>query len=87
MKQTSTRIKLWYELKSIEGKTDDWSGQRFTRPGRAPGAVVSKRALLRRVWGPGENDEHVVEVTMARLRQRLGVAGAGIETVSGGATG
>jgi uroporphyrinogen-III synthase len=46
-----------------------------------PGAVVSKRALLRRVWGPGENDEHVVEVTMARLRQRLGVAGTGIETV------
>lgn len=46
-----------------------------------PGVVVSKRALLRRVWGPGENDEHVVEVTMARLRQRLGVAGAGIETV------
>ena len=46
-----------------------------------PGAVVSKRALLRRVWGPGESDEHVVEVTMARLRQRLGVAAVGIETV------
>jgi uroporphyrinogen-III synthase len=46
-----------------------------------PGVAVSKRALLRRVWGPGENDEHVVEVTMARLRQRLGVAGSGIETV------
>src|SRR3954447_23186336 len=46
-----------------------------------PGAVVSKRALLRRGWGAGETDEHVVEVTIARLRQRLGVAGAGIETV------
>ncbi len=46
-----------------------------------PGVVVSKRALLRRVWGPGESDEHVVEVTIARLRQRLGAAGAGIETV------
>jgi uroporphyrinogen-III synthase len=46
-----------------------------------PGVVVSKRALLRRVWGPGETDEHVVEVTIARLRQRLGVAGVGIETV------
>jgi uroporphyrinogen-III synthase len=46
-----------------------------------PGVVVSKRALLRRVWGPGESDEHVVEVTVARLRQRLGAAGAGIETV------
>jgi uroporphyrinogen-III synthase len=46
-----------------------------------PGVVVSKRALLRRVWGPGEGDEHVVEVTIARLRQRLGAAGGGIETV------
>lgn len=46
-----------------------------------PGVVVSKRALLRRVWGAGENDEHVVEVTIARLRQRLGAAGVGIETV------
>ncbi len=46
-----------------------------------PGAVVSKRALLRRVWGSGESDEHVVEVTIARLRQRLGAAGVGIETV------
>ncbi len=51
------------------------------RARRASRRVVSKRALLRRVWGPGENDEHVVEVTMARLRQRLGVAGCGIETV------
>ena len=46
-----------------------------------PGVVVSKRALLRRVWGHGETDEHAVEVTVARLRQRLGAAGTGIETV------
>jgi uroporphyrinogen-III synthase len=45
-----------------------------------PGVVVSKAALLRRVWA-GETDEHVVEVTVGRLRQRLTVAGAGIETV------
>jgi uroporphyrinogen-III synthase len=46
-----------------------------------PGAVVSKRALLQRVWGAGESDEHVVEVTIARLRSRLGTAAADIETV------
>ncbi len=45
-----------------------------------PGVVVSKAALLRRVW-EGETDEHVVEVTVGRLRQRLTVAGVGIETV------
>ncbi|QGG96399.1 uroporphyrinogen-III synthase [Actinomarinicola tropica] len=46
-----------------------------------PGAVHSKRTLLRAVWGGTEADEHVVEVTIGRLRQRLGPAGEGIETV------
>ena len=46
-----------------------------------PGVVRSKRELLQRVWGPGELDTHVVEVTMGRLRNRLGPAGAGVETV------
>ncbi len=46
-----------------------------------PGAVFSKSVLLRRVWPDDERDEHVVEVTMARLRRRLGPAAAGIETV------
>jgi len=45
-----------------------------------PGVVVSKAALLRQVWAD-ETDEHVVEVTVGRLRQRLGPAGLGIETV------
>jgi uroporphyrinogen-III synthase len=45
-----------------------------------PGVVVSKAVLLRRVWA-GETDEHVVEVTVGRLRQRLAAAGVGIETV------
>mgnify|MGYP003776792625 CR=1 FL=1 len=47
---------------------------------RHPGAVVSKRALVDRVWA-GAVDEHVVEVTVARLRKRLGAAGASIATV------
>lgn len=46
-----------------------------------PGAVLSKHELLGRVWRGGEQDVHAVEVAMGRLRQRLGDAGAGIETV------
>ncbi|MEL6984626.1 MAG: helix-turn-helix domain-containing protein, partial [Actinomycetota bacterium] len=45
------------------------------------GAVVSKERLLRSVWSGTESDPHVVEVTVGRLRRRLGPAGAGIETV------
>lgn len=46
-----------------------------------PGVVHSKASLLTRVWVGGESDEHVVEVTVGRLRQRLGRAGVGVETV------
>jgi uroporphyrinogen-III synthase len=46
-----------------------------------PGAVLSKHELLSRVWRGGEQDVHAVEVAMGRLRQRLGEAGPGIETV------
>jgi uroporphyrinogen-III synthase len=46
-----------------------------------PGVVVSKARLARQVWGPVEGDEHLVEVTVARLRKRLGPLGQGIETV------
>ncbi|MFK7917602.1 MAG: uroporphyrinogen-III synthase [Ilumatobacter sp.] len=46
-----------------------------------PGVVCSKQALLSSIWGRGETDTHVVEVTVGRLRQRLGSAGVGIETV------
>lgn len=45
-----------------------------------PGAVLSKRALAERVWA-GAVDDHVVEVTIGRLRKRLGPAGASIGTV------
>lgn len=45
-----------------------------------PGAVVSKAALLARIWGPDAADEHAVEVTVGRLRRRLGPAGVAVET-------
>lgn len=47
---------------------------------RRPGAVVSKQELLGQVWGH-DTDPHVVEVTVGRLRRRLGEAGIGVETV------
>lgn len=47
---------------------------------RRPGAVVSKQSLLDEVWS-GDGDEHVVEVTVGRLRRRLGLGGDSIETV------
>ncbi|MGI9119357.1 MAG: uroporphyrinogen-III synthase [Acidimicrobiales bacterium] len=52
---------------------------------RRPGAVVAKAELLRQVWrsdGVDGAEGHAVEVTVARLRRRLGPAGAGIQSVS-----
>lgn len=47
---------------------------------RSPGRVVSRADLLRRVWGRRGAD-HIVEVTVARLRAALGEHGALIVTV------
>ncbi len=44
------------------------------------GAVVSKPQLLREVWN-GTSDPHVVEVTIGRLRRRLGDLGSAIRVV------
>lgn len=46
-----------------------------------PGAVHAKEDLLRRVWGEGADDTHVVEVTVGRLRRRLGAHGRAIAVV------
>jgi uroporphyrinogen-III synthase len=45
-----------------------------------PGVVVSKTELLRRCWTDRSADPHTVEVTVGRLRRRLGDA-AELETV------
>jgi uroporphyrinogen-III synthase len=42
--------------------------------------VVTRADLLARLWGP-DTDPHVVEVTIARLRKRLGEAAVGIISV------
>lgn len=46
-----------------------------------PGAVVAKTDLLRNVWADSTDDPHVVEVTVGRLRRRLGDAGRLVEAV------
>jgi uroporphyrinogen-III synthase len=45
------------------------------------GALVSPSTLLRTVWGSGAADEHVVGVTVGRLRRKLGGSGASVRTV------
>ncbi len=44
------------------------------------GAVVSRAELLRTVWDSNA-DEHALEVTITRLRRRLGPAGSAVRTV------
>lgn len=46
-----------------------------------PGVVRSKTYLLDEVWRASGSNPHLVEVTVGRLRKRLGCAGIGIETV------
>lgn len=48
-----------------------------------PGAVVSRQTLLASVWGSPDADAHVLEVTVGRLRRRLGSCGTAVEAVSG----
>jgi uroporphyrinogen-III synthase len=48
---------------------------------RRPGVVVAKRALLAEVWGSPQQDAHVLEVTVGRLRKRLAPTGLGVEAV------
>ncbi|MFP5319511.1 MAG: uroporphyrinogen-III synthase [Acidimicrobiia bacterium] len=49
----------------------------------AGGAVVPRATLLERVWGSVDADPHVLEVTVGRLRRRLGRAGAAVQAVAG----
>ena len=48
-----------------------------------PGTVFSRPTLVREVWSPPGADPHAVEVAIARLRPRLGPAGAALVTVPG----
>ena len=50
-----------------------------------PTRAFERSQLLSRVWGPWFGDDHVVEVTVGRLRRELEAAGLerSIETVRG----
>lgn len=39
---------------------------------REPGLVVDRPTLLASVWGPGYDDDHLVDVHVANLRRKLG---------------
>jgi DNA-binding response OmpR family regulator len=49
----------------------------------SPGAVVSRERLLASVWGSTGTDPHVLEVTVGRLRRRLGGCSSAVEAVAG----
>lgn len=70
---------------SVDGELAEFSTREralFEALARPPGAVVFRTALLDRVWGPG-SDPHVLDVTVARLRRRLGPCGVSIQTSPG----
>ena len=48
---------------------------------RRPRIVVTKQEMLRLIWRSAANDPHVVEVTVARLRRRLGDLGPAVVAV------
>ena len=48
-----------------------------------PGTVFSRPALVREMWRSTGADPHAVEVAIARLRPRLGPAGAALVAVPG----
>jgi uroporphyrinogen-III synthase len=85
VEMAGTVVRVQGRLAMIDGSHAAWMTDRERALLGAllakPGAVVSKPELLRRVWHGAETDEHLVEVTVARLRQRLGAASDGIETV------
>lgn len=59
----------------------DTDARLFAALARRPGTVMTKADLLQEVWGEDARDEHLVEVAVARLRQRLGDRARSIRTV------
>ena len=48
-----------------------------------PGAVVSRTTLLQRVWGSAQHDPHALEMSVGRLRTKLGPCRDALQTVPG----
>jgi uroporphyrinogen-III synthase len=69
---------------SIDGELftmSDVEARLLAEMARTPNVVRPKTDLLRAVWGAGASDPHVVEVTVARLRRKLGARGGAIASV------
>lgn len=47
-----------------------------------PGAIISRRLLLRQVWKDPGVDPHVLETTVGRLRAKLGPSGAAVQAAA-----
>ena len=81
---TGSEVRVQGRLLVVAGEKPVWLTDReravMAALSRRPGAVVSKGELRRQVWANGA-DDHAVEVTVGRLRRRLGPASDGIETV------
>ena len=77
----------------LQGSVVEVGGERVELPPRerglfdllvgAHGAVVARAVLLERVWGSANVDPHVLEVTVGRLRRRLGPCGAALQATPG----
>ncbi len=84
LKLTGSEVRVQGRLLVVAGEKPVWLTDReravMAALSRRPGAVVSKGELRRQVWANGA-DDHAVEVTVGRLRRRLGPASDGIETV------
>lgn len=84
LRLTGTGVRVQGRLVMVEGaepvQLTDRERAVLAVLSRRPGAVVSKGELRQQVWANGA-DDHAVEVTVGRLRRRLGPASSGIETV------
>ena len=86
---------LWLEgiELAVQGSVVEADGERIELPPReralfdaivaAGGAVMSRGDLLAQVWGSPDVDPHVLEVTIGRLRRRLGPCGASLQAAPG----
>jgi uroporphyrinogen-III synthase len=70
----------------VDGRAEQLSPREravFESLAATPGAVVPRAALLARVWNDRDADGHLLEVTVGRLRRRLGPSGPAIEVKAG----
>ena len=87
---TEQVVELGDRIIALHGTVAEVDGERVELTSREAGVlaglaarsgkVVSKDALLREIWGE-EGDTRVVEVTVARLRRRLGSVGGSIVAI------